>query len=143
MESVKFIGEVHSPLKEVGDCPLLENEGAPQVVVSIDKKYQGAILGLKAGCKVLLFTWLHKADRNVLTVKPRNNPSADTKGVFATRSQDRPNPIGIHEVEILEVTNNGELRISNLEVIDGTPLIDIKPVLNNQPLPGIGVSDLR
>jgi len=112
----------------------LENEGAPQVLVSINKEYQQAILGLSAGSKVLLFTWLHKANRNTLTTKPRNNPKAETKGVFATRSPDRPNPIGIHVAEILEITNGGEIIISNLEVIDGTPIIDIKPVLNNQML---------
>ena len=134
MESIKFIGQVHSSLKEIGDCPLLENEGAPQALVSINKKYQQAISGLSAGSKVLLFTWLHKATRNTLTTKPRNNPDANTTGVFATRSPDRPNPIGIHVAEILEITNGGEIKISNLEVIDGTPVIDIKPVLNNQML---------
>ena len=132
MESIKFIGQVHSPLKEIADCPLLENEGAPEVLVSIHKEYQQAILGLKAGSKVLLFTWLHKANRETLTTKPRNNPKANTTGVFATRSPDRPNPIGIHAAEILEITKDGRIRISNLEVLDGTPLIDIKPVLNNQ-----------
>jgi tRNA-Thr(GGU) m(6)t(6)A37 methyltransferase TsaA len=133
MESIKFIGKVHSPLKEIGDCPLLENEGAPAALVSIYQKYQQAILGLKVGSKVLLFTWLHLANRTALTTKPRNNPNANTTGVFATRSPDRPNPIGIHVAEVLEITN-GEIKISNLEVIDGTPVIDIKPVLNNQML---------
>ncbi len=85
--------------------------------------------GLKTGDKIFVFTWLHKGDRNVLTTKPRNNPAAINKGVFATRSPDRPNPIGIHIAEILSVNDKGEIKISNLEVIDGTPLIDIKPYL--------------
>ncbi len=129
MESIKFIGKIHSPLKEIGDCPLLENEGAPQVLVSIDEKYRAALSGLEVGNKIFLFTWLHKGDRNVLTTKPRNNPNAITKGVFATRSPDRPNPIGIHVAEILSIDENGEINVSNMEVIDGTPLIDIKPYL--------------
>jgi tRNA-Thr(GGU) m(6)t(6)A37 methyltransferase TsaA len=86
--------------------------------------------GLKMGDKILLFTWLHKADRNTLTTKPRNNPKAKTRGVFATRSPDRPNPIGIHAAEILAISDSGEIRISHLEVIDGTPLVDIKPYLD-------------
>ncbi len=129
MESIKFIGKIHSPLKEIGDCPNLENEGAPQVLVSIDEKYRAALSGLEVGNKIFLFTWLHKGDRNVLTTKPRNNPNAITKGVFATRSPDRPNPIGIHVTEILSISDNGEINVSNMEVIDGTPLIDIKPYL--------------
>jgi tRNA-Thr(GGU) m(6)t(6)A37 methyltransferase TsaA len=133
MERLEFIGVVNSSLKEVGQCPLQEHEGAPQVLVSIDKKYQEALLGLKSGSRVLLLTWLHKANRETLTTKPRNDPNAATMGVFATRSPDRPNPIGIHLAEVLEI-NDGKLKISNLEVIDGTPIIDIKPILNNQLL---------
>lgn len=111
MESIKFIGKIHSPLKEIGDCPLLENEGAPQVLVTIDEKYRAALSGLEVGDQIFLFTWLHKGDRNVLTTKPRNNPNAITKGVFATRSSDRPNPIGIHVAEILSVSKYGEIKV--------------------------------
>ena len=129
MEAIKCIGKIHSSLKTINDCPLLENEGAPEALLIIDEKYRIAMSGLKAGDKIILFTWLHKGDRNVLTTKPRNNPHAVTKGVFATRSPDRPNPIGMHITEILSVNENSEIKISNLEVIDGTPLIDIKPYL--------------
>ncbi len=129
MESIKFIGKIHSHLKEICDCPLQENEGAPQVLISIDENYIAAMSGLEVGDKIFLFTWLHKGDRNVLTTKPRNNPNAITKGVFATRSPDRPNPIGIHVAEILSISENGEIKVSNMEVIEGTPLIDIKPYL--------------
>ncbi len=130
MESIIFIGQIQSSLKELEDCPLQENEGAPTVLLVINKEYWQAISGLTVGSKILLFTWLHKADRNTLTVKPRQNPDAETKGVFATRSPNRPNPIGIHSAEILDITNDGKIKVSNLEVLDGTPLIDIKPVID-------------
>lgn len=129
MEAIKFVGHIQSPLKEIKDCPLQENEGAPQVVVCIDETYLPAISGLHEGAKIMLLTWLHKGNRDTLTTKPRNNPDAPDRGVFATRSPDRPNPIGIHIAEILEVTADGKISISNLEVLDGTPLIDIKPVI--------------
>jgi tRNA-Thr(GGU) m(6)t(6)A37 methyltransferase TsaA len=129
MDTINFIGTIHSSLKEISDCPLQENEGAPPVGISIDLKYREGLLGLEVGAKIILLTWLHKADRTVLTTKPRNNPHAETAGVFATRSPNRPNPIGIHTSEILQITNSGDIKISNLEVIDGTPVIDIKPVI--------------
>jgi tRNA-Thr(GGU) m(6)t(6)A37 methyltransferase TsaA len=129
MESLQFIGTVHTPLKQIGDCPLQESEGAPAGIIRIHEKYLQAISGLTRGSKVILITWLHQSDRNTLTTKPRNNPNAKTMGVFATRSPDRPNPIGLHEAEILSISPNGEIIVSNLEVLDGTPLIDIKPVL--------------
>ena len=133
MNTIEFIGHISSPLKKLGDCPLQEHEGAPAVSISIDHKYEQALLGLEPGSKVVLLTWLHKSNRETLTTKPRNNPKAATTGVFATRSPDRPNPIGLHVVEVLAIAG-GELKISNLEVIDGTPLIDIKPILDNQTL---------
>jgi len=130
MESIKFIGVVRSSLKELKDCPLQESEGAPEAMVTINEEYRQAITGLAKGSRIFLFTWLHRGDRTVLTTKPRNNPNAKTTGVFATRSPDRPNPIGLHEAEIVEVLDTGEIKVSNLEVLDGTPLIDIKPVIN-------------
>src|SRR5258705_8428235 len=131
MESVKIIGEVRSPLKDIKDCPLQEFEGGPEAVILINEEYKAAMSGLKKGAKILLFTWLDKGDRTILTTRPRNNPKAAMTGVFATRSPDRPNPIGLHETRILEITNKGEIKVSNLEVLDRTPLIDIKPVLNS------------
>jgi tRNA-Thr(GGU) m(6)t(6)A37 methyltransferase TsaA len=129
MDTIKFIGKIHSPLKNIADCPLQEDEGAPQVSVQIYKEFRKALLGLSAGAKIILLTWLHKANRDELMTKPRNNPNAKTRGVFATRSPDRPNPIGMHVAEILDIGDKGEIKISNLEVIDGTPVIDIKPYL--------------
>jgi len=127
MDSIKFIGKISSPLKQLSECPLQEDEGAPEVLVQINKEFLKAMSGLDVGSKIILLTWLHKANRDTLTTKPRNNPKAKTMGVFSTRSPDRPNPIGFHVAEILDLTDKGDIKISNLEVIDGTPVIDIKP----------------
>lgn len=128
METLKLIGHIRSTLHELKDCPLQENEGAPGASIMIDSEYIDAVSGLKAGAKILILTWLHKGDRSILKTKPRNNPKASLTGVFATRSPDRPNPIGLHVAEILSINNN-EISVSNLEVLDGTPVIDIKPVI--------------
>ena len=129
MDTIQFIGQVHSSLKNLGDCPLQESENAPQAIVEINKEYLPAITGLKKGSKILLLTWLHKGDRTKLTTKPRNNPDAMLTGVFATRSPDRPNPIGLHEATVTAVADDGKISVSNLEVLDGTPVIDIKIAL--------------
>lgn len=128
METLKLIGRFRSTLNELKDCPLQENEGAPGASIMIDSEYIDAVSGLKAGAKILILTWLHKGDRSILKTKPRNNPKASLTGVFATRSPDRPNPIGLHVAEILSINKN-EICVSNLEVLDGTPVIDIKPVI--------------
>jgi tRNA-Thr(GGU) m(6)t(6)A37 methyltransferase TsaA len=129
MDSIQFIGQIHSSLKDIKDCPLQEFEGGPEATIKINEEYRQAMSGLKTGMRILLLTWLHKGDKSILVTKPRNNPKAKDTGVFATRSPDRPNPIGLHEVEIVEINDNGEIKVSNLEVLNGTPLIDIKPVL--------------
>jgi tRNA-Thr(GGU) m(6)t(6)A37 methyltransferase TsaA len=126
MDSLQFIGQVHSSLKNIGDCPLQEFEGAPEASIQINEEYLSAMSGLKAGAKIIILTWLHKGNRTTLTTKPRNNPNAKTTGVFATRSPDRPNPIGLHEAEITAITDDGKISVSNLEVLDGTPVVDIK-----------------
>lgn len=128
MDSLHFIGYIESTLRTIAECPLQESEGPPAFVV-IHEKYFPAMAGLETGDKIIVFTWLHKGDRDTLSVRPRNDPKAAFKGVFATRSNDRPNPIGIHVTEILSMTENGRIKISTLEVLDGTPVIDIKPVI--------------
>lgn len=128
--AITFIGTIHSKLKEVEDCPLQENEGAPKASITIYPEFSEGISDLMEGSKVLLLTWMHEADRKVLKTKPRNNPEAPLTGVFSTRSPDRPNPIGLHSVEVLSISAEGLLKVSGLEVIDRTPLIDIKPVLD-------------
>ena len=128
MESIVFVGIVHSSLKELSDCPLQETEGAPEAILEINEEYRGATTGLAAGAKVLILTWLHKGNRSTLTTKPRNDANAKTRGVFATRSPDRPNPIGLHEVTVKDISTDGKITVSNLEVLDGTPVMDIKIV---------------
>lgn len=127
--TIFFIGEVRSVLKRLEDCPLQENEGAPLAKIVIEPSYRPALEGVKKGDDMIVFTWLHLANRQVLHTKPRNNPDAELTGIFATRSPDRPNPIGMHLVTIKDINDNGELLVSHLEVIDGTKLVDIKPQL--------------
>jgi tRNA-Thr(GGU) m(6)t(6)A37 methyltransferase TsaA len=129
MDNIQFIGFVASPLKSLADCPRQEAEGAPPASIRIKPEFQSALSGLKVGSQLWVFTWLHQSNRSTLKTKPRNNPKARLTGVFATRSPDRPNPIGMHRVEILAMSKSGKLKVSNLEVLDGTPVVDIKPVL--------------
>ena len=128
-QTIKVIGKIHSDLKSIEDCPLQENESAPEAVVEIFPEFFDGIKDLKAGSKILLLTWLHQADRSIIKCVPRNNYDLPMVGVFSTRSPDRPNPIGLHSVKVLSIENN-KLKVSALEVLDQTPLIDIKPVLN-------------
>ena len=128
-QTLKIIGKIHSELKRVEDCPLQENENAPEAAVEILPGFIDGIKDLKPGSKIFLLTWLHQADRSVIKCVPGNNYDSPMIGVFSTRSPDRPNPIGIHSVKILSIENN-RLKVSALEVLDQTPLIDIKPVLN-------------
>jgi tRNA-Thr(GGU) m(6)t(6)A37 methyltransferase TsaA len=128
-QSVKIIGVVHSTLKSVEDCPLQESENAPGAEIEIFPEFIEGIKDLDVGGEILLLTWLHKADRTVIKCVSRRNYNSPPLGVFSTRSPDRPNPIGIHHAKILSKSADGRLKISRLEVIDQTPLIDIKPVL--------------
>jgi tRNA-Thr(GGU) m(6)t(6)A37 methyltransferase TsaA len=123
------IGYVRSSLKRLEDCRKQNWEGAPEAWVEIDPAFAEGLEGVTVGSNVILITWLHKALRNVLKVHPRGNPENPLRGVFATRSPDRPNPVGLHRVEILEVEGMGRFRVRALEVLDGTPVIDIKPLV--------------
>jgi len=126
---LKFIGKVHSELKRLEDCPLLEHENAPEATIEIFKAFHDAVKNVKPGDDMIILTWLHEADRTILTTRPRNNLNAAMTGVFSTRSPDRPNPVGIHFVKIVSIPETNKFKISGLEVLDGTPLIDIKPDL--------------
>jgi len=126
--SVKFIGIIHSSLKRLEDCPLQESENAPEATIEIFQEYNEGIKNIKPGSRILLLTWLHKADRSVIKCIPRKNYDTPPLGVFSTRSPDRPNPIGIHIVNVHAIAGN-KIKIKNMEVVDQTPLIDIKPVL--------------
>jgi len=125
---LNIIGEIHSTLKKKEDCPLQENENAPEATIEIYPEYLEGIKNIDPGSDVLLLTWLHQADRSVIKCVTRNNYDSPKVGVFSTRSPDRPNPIGIHSVKVLAVENNF-IKVSALEVLDQTPLIDIKPVI--------------
>lgn len=126
--SITPIGYVESSLKTRADAPKQANEGAPEAWLAIAPAAEEGLSGIAAGQELVLLTWLHQARRDVLQVHPRGDASSPLKGVFATRSPDRPNPIGLHRVQVLEVLSN-KLRVAPLEAIDGTPLIDIKPML--------------
>ena len=122
------IGFVESPLRSREAAPKQGDEGAPEAWLAFDAKYADALEGVAAGDELMLLTWLDRADRDVLRVHPRGDLERPELGVFATRSPDRPNPIGLHRVTVLEVDGT-RLRVRDLEAIDGTPLVDVKPVL--------------
>jgi tRNA-Thr(GGU) m(6)t(6)A37 methyltransferase TsaA len=130
MDTLRPVGIVHSPLTGLAEAPRQGDEGAPDAWISIDPEFAEAARDLQPGDVVLVLTWLHLADREVLAVHPRNDTSRPLTGVFATRSPDRPNPIGLHRVRILGVEDE-RLQVSGLEAIDGTPVVDIKPVLGS------------
>lgn len=122
------VGHVRSTLLSLDDAPMQGDEGAPDAWLEIIPSAADALAGIKPGDELILLTWLYLADRDVLQVHPRGDLNRPLTGVFATRSPDRPNPIGLHRVTVLEVTER-KLRVAPLEAIDGTPLVDIKPVL--------------
>lgn len=122
------VGRVQSTLRDRGDAPLQGTEGAPEAWLVFDQTLNPAITDLHTGAEILVLTWLHRARRDILRVHPRGNPNNAEEGVFSTRSPDRPNPIGLHRVRIVAVAPN-RIRVSDLEAIDGTPIVDVKPVL--------------
>ena len=122
------IGVVRSSLRNRADAPRQGSEGAPDARILLEPSYADALQGVSAGDDLVVLTWLHEADRSVLQVHPRDDQSRPLTGVFATRSSDRPNPIGLHRVTVLAV-DGLELAVGPLEAIDGTPVVDIKPVL--------------
>ena len=130
MEQIlKIIGVIHSSLAKKEDCPLQENEDAPEATLEIFPAFIEGIRDLQPGSEILLLTWLHQADRTIIKCVTRNNYDSPKIGVFSTRSPDRPNPIGIHHVKVIS-SGDGLIKVSALEVLDQTPLIDIKPVIN-------------
>ena len=122
------VGRVESPVADRGAAPKQGDEGAPEATVVFDASVADALTDVRPGSDVLLFTWLHHGDRSVLRVHPRDDPANPETGVFSTRSQDRPNPIGLHRVHVVAV-DGLRVRVRDLEAIDGTPVVDVKPVL--------------
>jgi tRNA-Thr(GGU) m(6)t(6)A37 methyltransferase TsaA len=122
------VGRVQSPLTDPADAPKQGFEGAPEAELVLEPDVLDALDGIEPGARVIVLTWLDRARRDVLRVHPRDDPTNPMRGVFSTRSADRPNPIGLHEVEVLAIEGN-RVRVSGLEAVDGTPVLDLKPVL--------------
>lgn len=122
------IGYIRSSLKTTDDAPLFYTEGAPDARLEVSPRYRDALLRVQAGDEVIVITWLHRAERDVLQVHPRGDPANPLTGVFLTRSPDRPNPLGLHRARVLALEADG-LLIGPIEAIDGTPVVDIKPVV--------------
>jgi tRNA-Thr(GGU) m(6)t(6)A37 methyltransferase TsaA len=126
--TVEPVGRVESPLTDRAEAPRQGDEGAPEAWLAFEPRVGEALRDLRPGAEVLLLTWLDRADRQVLSVRPRGDPDRPLTGVFSTRAPDRPNPIGLHRVTVLAI-DGLRVRVSGLEAIDGTPLLDVKPVL--------------
>jgi tRNA-Thr(GGU) m(6)t(6)A37 methyltransferase TsaA len=124
------IGVVRSALIDLEQAPRQGDEGAPEAWLELLPDVAQGIVGIEVGDELVVLTWLHMAQREVLQVHPRSDATRAIMGVFATRSPDRPNPIGLHRVTVLEV-NTHRLRVAPLEAIDGTPIVDIKAVLGD------------
>jgi tRNA-Thr(GGU) m(6)t(6)A37 methyltransferase TsaA len=129
MISLKAIGHVRSPLVDRNHAPKQGDEGAPEAWLIFDDEFRPALTEVRRGDEILVLTWLHQANRETLRVHPRDDPRAPLTGVFSTRSQDRPNPIGVHRVRVLEVAG-AEFKVAGLEAFDGTPVLDVKAVLD-------------
>jgi tRNA-Thr(GGU) m(6)t(6)A37 methyltransferase TsaA len=127
--SVRPIGVVRSPLLDPASAPKQGDEGAPDAWLELDADVAEALEGVRVGDEVIVLTWLHRACRDVLRVHPRDDPSRPQRGVFATRSEHRPNPIGIHRVRVGEIEGT-RVRVTGLEAIDGTPVLDLKVALS-------------
>jgi tRNA-Thr(GGU) m(6)t(6)A37 methyltransferase TsaA len=123
------VGHVRSPLTDRHAAPKQGDEGAPEAWIVFEPHLLAALEGIRAGDELMVLTWLDRADRGVLLVHPRGDPARPLQGVFNTRSPDRPNPIGLHRVGVLAVEGQ-RFRVRDLEALDGTPVLDVKPVLD-------------
>jgi tRNA-Thr(GGU) m(6)t(6)A37 methyltransferase TsaA len=127
--SLRPIGKVESRLLDPSHAPKQADEGAPEAWLAIDPEFAGGLDGLAPGDEVVLITWLDRAERTVLRNHPRGDPSRPAAGVFTTRSPHRPNPLGLHHVTVAAI-DGPRIRVRSLEAVDGTPILDIKGVLN-------------
>lgn len=122
------IGGVESSLTDPGSAPKQGDEGGRDAWLALDPAVVDGIDGMRAGDRVIVITWLDRAQRDILRVHPRDDVTNPVRGVFTTRSADRPNPIGLHEVEVIAIEGR-RVHVRPLEAVDGTPVIDVKPVL--------------
>jgi len=127
---IKPIGFIRSDLKYREDAPRQGREGAPNALIEVLPSYMKALHRMQIGDEIIIISWLHRARRNVREVHPGGDASRPLMGVFSTRSPDRPNPIGLHRVKVFGM-NRGRLHVGPIEAIDGTPVIDIKPVIDS------------
>lgn len=125
---LRRVGAVRSTLTDAAVAPRQPDEGAPEADLVIDAAYAPAVRGLAVGDEIVVVTWLDRADRDVLEVHPRDDPARPALGVFSTRSQHRPNPLGIHHTRISRIDGT-TITVSALEALDGTPIVDVKPAL--------------
>ncbi len=123
------IGRVESSLVDRDHAPKQGNEGSPDAWLVFDPRFEPALRDLRPGEEIVVLTWLDRASRDTLRVHPRGDPTNPETGVFSTRSPDRPNPIGLHRVEIVSIERT-RVQVRNLEALDGTPVVDVKPVLD-------------
>jgi len=125
---LKPVGRVESQLTDKADAPKQGDEGAPDAWLVFERDVLAALEGIRPGDRLIVLTWLDRAQRDVLRVHPRDDTANPKQGVFKTRSPDRPNPIGLHEVEVLAIEGE-RVHVRPLEALDGTPIMDVKPVL--------------
>jgi tRNA-Thr(GGU) m(6)t(6)A37 methyltransferase TsaA len=125
------IGKVESELTDRASAPKQGREGAPDAWLVFEPAVLDGLEGIQSGAEVIVLTWLHHAERDVLRVHPRDDPANPLTGVFNARSADRPNPIGLHPVEVVSV-EGARVRVRSLEAVDGTPIVDVKPVLDRE-----------
>ncbi|HVY79099.1 MAG TPA: tRNA (N6-threonylcarbamoyladenosine(37)-N6)-methyltransferase TrmO [Solirubrobacterales bacterium] len=125
---MKQVGRVESPLAERSQAPKQGNEGSPEAWIVFEPAFAEALHGIEAGDEILVLTWLDRAHRDVLQTRPRDDPANPLQGVFNTRSPDRPNPIGLHPVTVL-AAEGLRMKVRDLEALDGTPVVDVKPVI--------------
>jgi tRNA-Thr(GGU) m(6)t(6)A37 methyltransferase TsaA len=126
--AIKPVGWVESSLADRAEAPKQGSEGAPEAWIVFEPDLIDALHGIEVGDEVLVFTWLDRGKRDVLQTRPRDDPANPIQGVFSTRSPDRPNPIGLHPVTVTAI-EGPRILVSELEALDGTPVIDVKPVL--------------
>ena len=126
--SLHPIGYIRSTLRALSDAPKQGGEGAPDAWLHVDGQFVVGLRGIRVGDAIIVVTWLHLAKRHVLEVHPRGDPQNPLTGAFATRSPHRPNPLGLHPVTVREITA-GRMRVGPIEAIDGTPVVDVKPIL--------------
>lgn len=125
---IEPIGVIRSHLATREEAPFQGSEGSPDAWLEVHSAFAEGLEGVRVGDDIILITWFHKGHRNILKLHPRRDTNRPLTGVFSTRSPDRPNPLGLHRVTVREISGN-RLRVGPIEAIDGTPVVDIKPVL--------------